>query len=75
MDYIDKIISYENGTLGDTDTLELFSELIKTGQCWTLQGHYGRTAASLIDDDLIKLDGTIQWNTYNELLEDKNENK
>lgn len=67
---IDKIIRYEQGELDDSGTLELFSELIKTGQCWTLQGHYGRTARHLIDSNFIDKNGTISWETYNELLEE-----
>jgi hypothetical protein len=50
MDFVTKIIAYENGELNDKETLALFSKLISTGQAWTLQGHYGRTAAALIAD-------------------------
>jgi hypothetical protein len=39
--------------------LELFSELIKTGQAWRLQGHYGRTARAIIDAGYISKDGEI----------------
>lgn len=48
-----KIIAYEAGELGEDETLELFAELVRTGLAWRLQGHYGRTAASLIDAGLI----------------------
>lgn len=50
---IDKIISYEEGTLSEQETLELFQELVDSGDAWTLQGHYGRTAKYLIDAGLI----------------------
>jgi hypothetical protein len=46
---IDKIIAYEEGTLDDEDIIDLFQTLIDTGQAWTLQGSYGRMAASLIE--------------------------
>lgn len=49
---IDKIIAYENGELSEEEAIELFQDLIDSGQAWTLQGHYGRTAAALIDAGL-----------------------
>lgn len=49
---IDKIIAYESGELSDDETVELFQSLIDSGAAWTLQGHYGRTAAALIDAGL-----------------------
>lgn len=59
MDLLGKIIAHESGELDDNDTLELFSELIKTGQAWTLQGHYGRTATALIDSGYLSKTGDI----------------
>lgn len=56
---VDMIIQYECGELDDNGTLELFSDLIKTGQAWRLQGHYGRTASAIIDAGYISKDGEI----------------
>ena len=58
-DYIGAIIEYEQGELSPDCTLDLFSELIKTGQAWKLQGHYGRTAEHLIQKGFITRDGQI----------------
>lgn len=59
MKLIDKIIAYETGELKAEDTLKLFAELIKTGQAYTLQGHYGRTAEALIEGGYISRQGKI----------------
>lgn len=48
------LIDYEDGRLNDCETLELFQRLVNTGLAWKLQGHYGRTAARLIQDGLIQ---------------------
>jgi hypothetical protein len=39
--------------------VELFSELIKNGMAWTLQGNYGRTAKALIDAGYLNKEGDI----------------
>ena len=59
MKLIDKIIAYESGELRAEDILKLFSYLIKTGQVWTLQGHYGRIASDLIKGGYISDKGKI----------------
>jgi hypothetical protein len=58
-DLVGAIIDYESGDLNDRDSLELFCHLIKTGQCWSLQGHYGRTATQLIEGGYINCSGDL----------------
>lgn len=56
---IDQIIAFEQNELTERQAIKMFAELIRTGQVWQLQGHYGRTARELIDEGLITPDGTI----------------
>ena len=51
---VQDIIDYENGDMDWDRLVGLFQELINSGQVWTLQGHYGRTAAALIKDGYCK---------------------
>lgn len=59
LDLTGDIIAYETGELTDSQTLRLFSDLIRTGMAWSLQGHYGRTAAALIENGYLGRDGAI----------------
>ena len=59
MGIVDMIIAYEGGELEAEKTLELFAELIRSGQAWSLQGCYGRTAHSLIEGGYISKEGKI----------------
>ena len=59
MDIVDKIIDYESGFLSAKNTISLFSELVKSGQAWSLQGHYGRTAEALINAGILSSTGEI----------------
>lgn len=45
---VDALKYYEAGRLDTKETLELFAELIRTGEAWTLQEFYARTARRLI---------------------------
>ena len=48
----DKVIAYEEGTMGLIDTIDFFQELIDTGMAWKFQGSYGRMAMDLVDQGL-----------------------
>ena len=56
---VDKIIAYESGELSAENTLELFSELVKNGMIYSLQGSYQRQAQSLIEAGYIDNKGNI----------------
>ena len=58
-DEIGYIVAYENGELRGDKVLRLFSELIKTGKAWSLQGSYGRQAEALINRGYLSAEGKI----------------
>lgn len=64
VELIDQIMDYEMGLLNDSDTLDLFAELIKNGMAWSLQGHFGRTASALIEDGWLNRQGEILKELY-----------
>ena len=50
LDFVDKVISYEEGTMSEEDTVSFFQELIDGGDAWKMQGSYGRMAMRLIEE-------------------------
>jgi hypothetical protein len=53
-DLVQRIIDFEMGEMQtEEEVLDFFQDLINTGMAWRLQGSYGRTAASLIDQGLL----------------------
>ena len=56
---VQDLIAYEQGTLTPRQRLELFSELIRSGLAFELQGHYGREAAMFLEQGLILPNGDI----------------
>ena len=59
LQHLDAMIEHEQGTLEEATTLELFAALIKSGDAWRLQGHYGRTATNLIAHGIINGEGEL----------------
>lgn len=54
-DLTSAIIAYETGDMDTEEQLiELFQYLLDSGLAWTLQGHYGRTTAQLLDEGYLR---------------------
>lgn len=56
---VQKLIEFEDGSLNANDTLILFSDLVKSGMAYQLQGFYGRTAHTLIKNGWLDNNGQI----------------
>lgn len=50
---IDRIVQFEAGELSESETIELFQDLVNSGMAWSLQGSYGRIAEQFIRDGII----------------------
>ena len=59
MNDINDIIAWEQGEMTYAEEIVFFAKLIKTGLAWSLQGMYGRRAASLIDSGEITPSGDV----------------
>jgi len=69
MNAVDAVMIIECETDPSTeDYLNAWSTLIESGQCWQLQGFYGRTATHLIEQGIISSEGIINWNEVNSRL-------
>ena len=64
----DSIIAYESGELSEEGTRELFQHLVDTGQVWSLQGRYGRTAMAMIESGFIKAPKKEQRDYYGNVI-------
>lgn len=55
MTTIDAVMTIEcDDTATQADILQAFQFLVDSGDVWSLQGWYGRTAKALIDEGLIQ---------------------
>jgi hypothetical protein len=59
MDLVTAIMNYESNDYTTNEMIELFSELVKTGLVFSLQGHYGRQADYLIQEGWLSETGEI----------------
>lgn len=53
-DVVGFIMDFEGGDITDAEVVEGFQHLINDGTVWSLQGFYGRTANSLIEQGFCK---------------------
>lgn len=60
---VEGIMAYENGELSESQTVELFSNLLRSGLVWQLQGSYGRQAADFINAGILSVKGDILVST------------
>jgi len=58
-DLVSFVIDYESGELDEEAIIEGFQHLIDSGDVWSLQGHYGRTAEALLGNGYCTAGGTL----------------
>ena len=52
-DFINDVIKYEEGSMSNDEVISFFQYLVNSGIAWSLQGHYGRMAMYLLEEELI----------------------
>lgn len=57
MQFVNRIICYEEGEMEWEETIKLFQDLLDSGFIMNLQGHYQRTAQTLIQTGQISYKG------------------
>ncbi len=58
-DLADRLFAFEEGQLGDEESIRIFADLVRSGWAWSLQGWYGRHARDLIEARIISEDGEV----------------
>lgn len=66
---INQIIAYESGELDTPSVVRLFGKLVHSGQAWSLQGSYGRSAIALINAGYIDNEGNVNAEMLKEFEE------
>ena len=51
---VDDIIRWESGEMSQAEEIKFFQGLVNTGECWRLQGAYGRQADAMLEAGVIK---------------------
>lgn len=74
-DRLDAMLAYEQGSLSEEEVVSLFQELIDEGWAWKLQGHYGRTAASLIEKGQCMFATEARQDAYGDYVPSRDEVK
>ena len=67
---VENIIKYESGEMGLGEMVQFFADMIKSGDVWSLQGHYGRNATAIIEAGIVDREGNIDEDMLNYYTED-----